>query len=537
MSSLRDKIKQAIKDQLTGIGWTNPSKYRLGVVTALNPDGTCLALLDGNAIQALPTYPVVQGQQVIVVLGDGGTYTVIPTSPAPGIVPLDKPPFFTSPSKFRIAAFEIDTTVRSGVFPVYIRLQDSGSNKIYRLVLPTPASPPSNFSQPDCLTLSPDGRYLAYAEGFGSTGFSNSWPTPPSTINYRYRIYDLGAGKLQSSGPIPGISNGFFLQATLKSEFLVQGLALSWNLYANWFEGGGIGFGFGTSQYSVPALFLTNDPFLFSIEFLDKEMQLAGPLGSITASTVRNYISFESGSRAVLATDETVHGVSNGSGSSVISGSGITSGWIQDTTKVSGSRRNGTFDATVGIVGAHPAGEIGPLLYDKSFSFVSTIEPSGGGTQQYILAPASQMIGTKVSCVTYFIDDLSFNITAIKFFTTNYADGSVVDYLFSGNPNTSFPIGPPELCALLTDKTSSGSTMFNIFTDVNNSLVVALYKVTLDNVHNTVSLGSPLTGITPNPDSGYTSGQFRTGLLGTVSVPLLNFGTPGYNFVSVAQTG
>ncbi|SRR6266576_610852 len=480
--TLRDQLKQVIKRELLsrGIG----SKYRISNVVTLNSDGTCLTFLDGVGITATPLYPVVSGQEVMLIFGDAGKVSAVPTRPNTPQVDVIHPPFFSGgPIKFRYAAFEFGGSSNS------VRIQDSNSNKVYRLILPDTALPGLIILL--SLTLSPNGQYLAYTES--SNGGSGN------TVNFAYRIYKLGA-TLQSSGAIPGVTNGFFLNASLVSEFLVQGYALASALYSG-----------DEATYNSfptrPALYLTNDPFLYAVENLAEFSFGNKPAGTTIEIQQQNFISFASGSRVVLGTTIVSKKTSTGGSGYSDSGTGINSLSILAPMAVSAFNTFDVFSIPARQAG-YGFGSFGPLTYSAASPF--QIEPSS--SDSFITPPSFPIVGKK-SIYTYEDNNLTF----VRFFSVNPSDGSFTKYSFIGDPTVSFPLGGSTIqSSLFGDGTSNGSLLF-ICTSFS-PYQISVYSVTIDNVAKTVSIGNLIT-VTPDPpDSGYTQNQLRTGTLNGVSV-------------------
>jgi hypothetical protein len=192
--SFRDQIKQIIRKELIDNGLLPSSSYRLSVVTSLNADGTCSALLDGSAIIATPLYPVTQGQEVMLLIGDRGKISAVPTSVNAPKIDIEHPPFFSGQAA--LLRFVMDETggVTGTNDPPTFRFQDEKSSNLYRFIV-------SDVKNPDTFdgvsaqgySISPKGRIFAFTANYSG----------PSTPNgyYTVRAYSIGS-KLTSAGPI-----------------------------------------------------------------------------------------------------------------------------------------------------------------------------------------------------------------------------------------------------------------------------------------------------------------------------------------------
>lgn len=206
MSKFRDALKQAIKDKLRG---SLPSKYRLGDITSLNSDGTCLVMVDGTTVVAAPLYPVVMGQRVVVVKGDSGGFSAIPTRPGPPPPLFEPPPFFSGAEFLRLAMDETFFVGVSPFVPAY-RFQDEGSSNLFRVTL---ADMIGNFAtvenqQTTGSGLSPNGRFFAFVFTFEND------LTHATGLAY-VRVLDIGTKKLSSNTVIDAPSKLFAITPTI----------------------------------------------------------------------------------------------------------------------------------------------------------------------------------------------------------------------------------------------------------------------------------------------------------------------------------
>jgi len=91
--SFRDEIKRVVREQF--LSSAAPSQYRISTANLINPDGTVNVLVDGKSYIATPLYPIVQGQEVVVIFGDRGAVSAVPTRPNTPDVEIIHPPFFS----------------------------------------------------------------------------------------------------------------------------------------------------------------------------------------------------------------------------------------------------------------------------------------------------------------------------------------------------------------------------------------------------------------------------------------------------------
>jgi hypothetical protein len=192
--SLREDVKNIIrgriseKQQLIKLN-------RLGTVAQINPDGTALILVDGQLLSARTLYPMVQGQQAVVLPDNTGNFSAAPTSPAPIPPEPQEPDYFTG-------GF-IRWGIVSGPFAgglTFVSFQDTGTNSVYSLDF----SDLPGYSPLAILTFSPDGTRVAVV-------FQNN-----SASRAHIRVYSLGQ-KLTGTNPVtsPNGTTVFTLTAPL----------------------------------------------------------------------------------------------------------------------------------------------------------------------------------------------------------------------------------------------------------------------------------------------------------------------------------
>jgi hypothetical protein len=193
--TIKDQVKQIIREVVSSRG-TN-SQYRLGTVQAVNGDGTCAVMIDGNAVSATPLYPLVLGQQAIVVFAPDGSASAIPTSPNTAQVEFTPPPFFTG-----------------GVlkFAAGPQIQQAFSSKIYQIL----ASDLVGYQDLGSW-FSPDGTRIVVI--WGKSGNSD----------VHYRVYDIGQS-MASTATIDPVNQIFQAKATLLFEII---RTLNWGDWAH----------------------------------------------------------------------------------------------------------------------------------------------------------------------------------------------------------------------------------------------------------------------------------------------------------------
>lgn len=234
---LRDQIKDLIKKQLPVN--TDGSKYVLSTAIQQNDDElkTWQCEFQGNIISATPLYPLTKGQEVILVFGDSGSVSAIPTRPATPSQDLIIPPFFSG-GKFRFLSqtFALDPANIN----TQLKLQDSGSSNVYILDLGRSVSLLQNP------VLSPNGEWLAYVEILPGTG------------NTSYEIHSINIGKklVAVGDPVDKDLKLFNLKFTEKFAKLMP--------FQKQFADPGVnGTGILFSNYNVLDLFVDNKGVLY----------------------------------------------------------------------------------------------------------------------------------------------------------------------------------------------------------------------------------------------------------------------------------
>lgn len=223
MSNVRDRVKQAIRNQLLA-RQGNPSKYRLGVATILNSDGTCLVMVDGVNVVARPLYPTVVGQQVIVVFGDKGGVSAVPTRPNSPNIDISTPPFFSGKTKLRYVADESFAIPPGFNNSATLRFQDEGSSTLYRFVVPDLVSVSGSILQGS--RLSPNGQN--FSSVFQYSGVFNP------------RAYKIGS-KLVSAGVIDPINliDSFTSPTLLRNYSFVFASSITRSIVDTWITDSG----------------------------------------------------------------------------------------------------------------------------------------------------------------------------------------------------------------------------------------------------------------------------------------------------------
>ena len=223
MSSFKDKLKDLIKQQITSsTGTTNSSKYRLGTVSLLNDNnlaleevasnknGTCMVSVDGISINAFPLYPVVVGQEVVLIFGDAGKISAVPTRPSTPQIDIIPPPFFSG-GKLR---FVIDETQNiAPLTSVILRFQDQGSRSLFRFIIPDITG--NNLA--NVVKFSKNARLFAVlSEDFGSPN-SDTWLksfslgqslTSSGDIDKENKIFSINPAALQAIKPVINFLSG-----------------------------------------------------------------------------------------------------------------------------------------------------------------------------------------------------------------------------------------------------------------------------------------------------------------------------------------
>jgi hypothetical protein len=199
--TLREQIKQIVRRQIAETQGGPSSKYQLGVVAAVNADGTVLISINGVNYTAGALYPLVQGQQCIAVFGDGGKISAVPTgqnTPPTEVIP---PPFFSGAGGIRFLTNNYDTAkVPGSTFQKQILLEDSITKNVFVLSPVLPGSnllpfltnshvsglyPPASFS--------PNGKFLAVLS-------SNSSTAPTAVTVF---VYNLGSKQFSGTSIAP----------------------------------------------------------------------------------------------------------------------------------------------------------------------------------------------------------------------------------------------------------------------------------------------------------------------------------------------
>jgi len=204
--SLRDLIREELRSQSSVQG------ARIGIVSLVNSDGSAVVMVDGKGVTADLLYPVVKGQQVVLVPGDAGKFSCAPTLPNASEVVLEQPPFFAE--AVGLLRFFVD---ESGLIaptdtPTW-RFQDQKSRKVYRQTLVDLAD--ATFLEGG-FNLSPNGQKFSV------------FVTISGQSKYVIRSYDLGT-KLTDNGVIDLPNEIYVLKATLLESIVVSGISLSTN--------------------------------------------------------------------------------------------------------------------------------------------------------------------------------------------------------------------------------------------------------------------------------------------------------------------
>jgi hypothetical protein len=192
--TIRDQIKKIAAEVYLAQG--SPPKYRMGTVSQMNSDGTCNIMIDGASVQAAPLFPMVKGEQVVVMRGSDGSWTASPIRAHAPIVPFEHPPFFTG-GGFRVAAV-VNALANGGTPPLGSRdgdlmIQESGNSKVF--LVPSGAVNAfvapfgGNASNLIDWSFSPDGQYVAFL-----------WADLSNTVNnYSVGVYQIGKARLSST--------------------------------------------------------------------------------------------------------------------------------------------------------------------------------------------------------------------------------------------------------------------------------------------------------------------------------------------------
>jgi hypothetical protein len=228
MSKFRDQLKETAKNIILTDNLLAPvTRYRLAVCSAVNDDGTVLTTVDGNEVTAFPLYPIVLGQNIMLIFGDiAGKVSAVPLRPAVPAPDLIHPPYFTG-GKSRTATIH----QLGGSLPLpptantSVDFQDQGDTRVYRLSFPDlpsqwtlassigPQSTGFAAAPYAGVTLSADGSYACVVLWDG-TQFEST-----SVIgNYKLRLYNIGA-KMQSTTVLDSDNNVYQMEATLVEEY------------------------------------------------------------------------------------------------------------------------------------------------------------------------------------------------------------------------------------------------------------------------------------------------------------------------------
>lgn len=195
---LKDSLKQIVRSELTKSGLLVSSKYRISTVLSVNSDGTCLASIDGATITATPLYPVVQGQEVMLAIGNRGKFSAIPTKPNAPVIETVHPPFFSGGALMRFC-YDETGGFNGNSDPATFRFQDQNNASVYRLI----AS--------DLIGL---GGIINQTYSFSPSGTNFCFSCIDTNGDAIIRAYSLGK-KLVAAGTIDSINKIFTLSTKI----------------------------------------------------------------------------------------------------------------------------------------------------------------------------------------------------------------------------------------------------------------------------------------------------------------------------------
>jgi hypothetical protein len=191
MSQLREEVKKSLREVMIQQSGVN----RIGHVSSVSGD-TAFVLVDGTIVGAAMKYPVVQGQEVLV-MPVGASLVAIPTSPV-GISPTPTHGDYFTGGLFRFLINEYTISRLAS------RFQDAGDRSVYRLEVPAyPDAEAVVFQR----ILSDKGTHYAYCAQL------------PESNQFLIQSYKLGQ-KLISDGDIDAGNKIYKLKATLLQSAL-----------------------------------------------------------------------------------------------------------------------------------------------------------------------------------------------------------------------------------------------------------------------------------------------------------------------------
>jgi len=197
MTDIKAAFKRVIRDQLAQIQGTSPTNL-VGTVATVNADGSVMvSASDGTQYKATPMFPLVPGQQCILVFAGQGVASAIPTSTNPAAVQVIHPPFFTGAAGMRFASTNFGSL--PGGVPYTANdclVEDNLSAKVFLVHTGI-----SSAWAVIAAAFSPAGRYLAFMArtAFGGVNVSNVVIT----------LIDLGSAPFD--GPVLSAPDNLYL--------------------------------------------------------------------------------------------------------------------------------------------------------------------------------------------------------------------------------------------------------------------------------------------------------------------------------------
>lgn len=197
MSGLDDALRTMVQGELKkrqSVGGN-----RVATVSQVNDDGTIYALVDGMGILCTINYPVVPGQQVIVMPSGQGTFNAVPTQPVAPTFDKGTADFFTGgvvPFRFACSGSVDPASFGTGVFKDIV-LEQAGDKNLYGIITPLPLFTGSGFGFAIySANFSPNGQYLVISSGFVD-GFG-----PSNNATWYVVVYFLGASKFTAGASL-----------------------------------------------------------------------------------------------------------------------------------------------------------------------------------------------------------------------------------------------------------------------------------------------------------------------------------------------
>lgn len=232
MSKFKERLEALIKLKLTASATAN--YYRTSRVASINSDGSITSIVDGAQVTATPLYPIVKGQEVVLMFDQQGKISAVPTRPNVNPLVHDHGQYLDGGI---IGPLRVVTSITYNGLPGLIFQQQKDSNYYFYSE--------TGGTIPGPLAFSPDGTKVTTIIFNNSGGFYS-------------QVYDIGTARFKGTpSGIDALVKNITGMTVRGNSVVVDAAALVQTYQPDSFYAGGIGVesvavdNDGTSYYSI----------------------------------------------------------------------------------------------------------------------------------------------------------------------------------------------------------------------------------------------------------------------------------------------